>query len=300
MVCSADRFYDWIWLCLMKHADFVEIAEHFELIPEDVIIPEPCFSERLFEYECCDKISDIENTEENTVCEAEPDANLFDRMSRIIYNDYDNSLSEIPAKLSVTQITRKFKEDEGFDFQLRRPKFMSEKKELTGAERGTAMHTFFQYCIFENAIKNPANEIERIKDMGYISQSQAETINTYKVSAFFRSELYRRIEDAVNVWREKKFMVAVAQLDLDDGLMDKFRKSDGMIKGIIDLMFEEDDGIVIVDYKTDRGISAARLEERYRIQIQLYKSAIELTFEKRVKEAYLYSFQLEKSIPVQI
>lgn len=300
MVCSADRFYDWIWLCLMKHADFGEIAEHFDLIPEDVIIPEPCFSEKLFEYEFCDKISDIENTEENMVCEAEPDEILCDRMSRIIYNDYDDSLSEIPAKLSVTQITRKFKEDESFDFQLRRPKFMSETKELTGAERGTAIHTFFQYCIFENAIKNPEDEIERITDMGYISQAQAETINKYKVSAFFRSELYRRIEDAVNVWREKKFTVAVAQLDLEDGLMEKFRKSDGMIKGIIDLMFEEDDGIVIVDYKTDRGISAARLEERYRIQIQLYKSAIELTFGKRVKEAYLYSFQLEKSIPVQL
>ena len=73
-----------------------------------------------------------------------------------------------------------------------------------------------------------------------------------------------------------------------------------MIKGIIDLMFEEEDGIVIVDYKTDSGVSASRLEERYRIQIQLYKSAIELIFGKRVKEAYLYSFRLEKSIPVQL
>lgn len=300
MVCNSDRFYDWIWLCLMKHVDFSEIAEHFDLIPEDAVIPSSDFSDRLFEYEFCNKISDIEDTEENTVCEAEPDEVLCDRMSRIIYNDYDDSLSEIPSKLSVTQITRKFKEDESFDFQLRRPKFMSETKGLTGAERGTAIHTFFQYCIFENAIKKPANEIERIKDMGYISQAQAETINIYKVSAFFNSELYGRIKNAVNMWRERKFMVAVAQLDIEDGLMDKFKKSDGMIKGIIDLMFEEDDGIVIVDYKSDRGVSAARLEERYRIQLQLYKSAIELTYGKRVKEAYLYSFQLEKSIKVNL
>ncbi|MDE6665719.1 MAG: helicase-exonuclease AddAB subunit AddA [Ruminococcus sp.] len=300
MVCQSDRFYDWIWLCLMKHADFDEIAEHFDLISENAFLPEPSFSRRIFEYEFCDKIPDMEITEEKTVCEAEPDKALCDSMSSIIYNDYDDSLSEIPAKLSVTQITRKFKEDESFDFQLRRPKFMSETKELTGAERGTAIHTFFQYCIFENAIKNPAHEIKRISDMGYISLSQAETINTYKVSAFFRSELYSRIKNAVNTWREKKFMVAVAQLELEDGIMEKFRKSDGMIKGIIDLMFEENDGLVIVDYKSDRGISAAYLEERYRIQIQLYKSAIELTFGKRVKEAYLYSFQLEKSIKVKL
>lgn len=298
MVCSADRFYDWIWLCLMKHADFGEIAEYFDLISE--YIPEPCSDKKLFECEFCDKITDIEDKEENTVSETEPDEILCDRMSRIIYNDYDDSLSEIPAKLSVTQITRKFKEDEVFDFQLRRPEFMSETKELTGAEKGTAIHTFFQYCIFENAIKNSVDEIERVKNMGYINNAQAETINPYKVSAFFVSELYGRIKNALNVWREKKFTVAVAELDLANGIMDKFKKSDGMIKGIIDLMFEEEDGIVIVDYKTDSGVSASRLEERYRIQIQLYKSAIELIFGKRVKEAYLYSFRLEKSIPVQL
>ena len=299
MVCDSDSFYDWIWLCLMKHSDFRKIAEYFNLIPQNEIIPEPAYDEKIFECEFCDKISDIEKEEEKTVFEAEPDENLCDRMSKIIYNNYDDSLSEIPAKLSVTQITRKFKEDENFDFQLRRPKFISEENKLTGAERGTAIHTFFQYCIFENAINNPSDEIRRISDMGYINKAEAETISPDKVSAFFNSELYRRIENSMNVWREKKFMVSISQLDLDNGIMERFRNSDGMIKGIIDLMFEEDDGIVVVDYKSDRGISASRLEERYRIQIQLYKSAIELIFGKRVKEAYLYSFQLEKSIPIR-
>ena len=93
-------------------------------------------------------------------------------------------------------------------------------------------------------------------------------------------------------------MVAVSQLDIENKLMEVLSRSDGMIKGIVDLMFEEEDGIVLVDYKSDRGISAERLAERYDIQLRLYKSAIELTMNKKVKAAYLYSFELKRSVHI--
>ena len=83
-------------------------------------------------------------------------------------------------------------------------------------------------------------------------------------------------------------------------MIGKLRNSDGMIKGIIDLMFEEKDGIVIVDYKSDRGISLQKLKERYSTQLKLYKAAVELTTGKKVKEAVLYSFELHDHIKVDI
>ena len=175
---------------------------------------------------------------------------------------------------------------------------MAETDRLTGAERGTAIHTFFQYCNFENARNNTENETDRLINMGYINQVQAECINPDKIKAFFESSLYERISNSFSVWREKKFMVAVSQLALENGIMEKFRNTDNMIKGIIDLMFEEEDGIVIVDYKSDRGISETKLAERYKIQMQLYKSAVELTTGKPVKEIYLYSIELEKAIRI--
>ncbi len=95
-------------------------------------------------------------------------------------------------------------------------------------------------------------------------------------------------------------MVAVSELDIDDEALGKLKRSDGMIKGIIDLMFEEEDGIVIVDYKSDRGVSLEKLKERYSMQLKLYKSAIELTTGKKVKEAYLYSFEKREHIAVEI
>lgn len=300
MIRRSKDFSEWIWICLMKHADFLEIAEKFSLVPDDAFIPEPECSKRIFEYEFCDNISvqDSVTTAEYKLADA--DDALCEKIKSIIYNDYDDSLTKMSAKYSVTELTKKFNEDDRIDFKLKRPAFMSAGGEFTGAERGTVIHTFFQYCNFDNAIKNPSEEINRVVDMSYISPVQSETINPDKITAFFESSLYNRVKNSINVWREKKFMVAVAELDFGNGIMDKFRNSDGMIKGIIDLMFEEEDGLVIVDYKSDRGISENRLAARYGMQIKLYKSAIELTTGKRVKEAYLYSIEMEKSIPIEL
>ncbi|MDE5556965.1 MAG: PD-(D/E)XK nuclease family protein, partial [Ruminococcus sp.] len=300
LISNAKNFSDWIWLCLMKHTEFEKIAEHFELIPDEAYFPDFSCSENIFEYEFCDNPAEQETSDIIEYSEVPSDDTICHKINSVIYSDYDKSLSETPAKLSVTQITRKYKEDERFDFKLKRPAFMSETGGLTGAERGTAIHTFFQYCDFTHAMQNTEDEISRIVAMGYISPAQAESINPYKIKAFFESDFYSRINSSINIWREKKFMVAVSELNLANGLMEKFRNSDGMIKGIIDLMFEEEDGLVIVDYKSDRGISEKRLAERYEIQIQLYKSAIELTTGKHVKSAYLYSIEMEKEIEIKI
>jgi len=300
-VCKSECFNHWLWLCLMKHSAFADIAQKLDIVQDVSALPEPSCSDRIFEYEFVDGTGIKENAEATIQKEyAVADGNLCSKIKRVIYNEYDSSLSRMPAKYSVTQLTGKSGVNRDFDFKLKRPAFMSDESTLTGAERGTAIHTFFQYCIFENALNNPYDEIKRITDMGYISSAQSEVIDPHKVRAFFESSLYQRIKSSVNVWREKKFMVAVSELDINNDIIEKLRKSDSMIKGIIDLMFEEEDGLVIVDYKSDRGVSEKRLAERYAMQIQLYKSAVELTTGKRVKEAYLYSIEMEKTIPIEL
>jgi len=226
---------------------------------------------------------------------------IYNEIKTLINYKYDLSLSETPAKVSVTEIVKKFNnEDEYFDFKLKRPRFMTENSHLTGAEMGTAIHTFFQYCDFERAKSEPEAEITEIIEMGYLSETQAESINRENVAAFFKSELFKRISIAKNVHREYKFMVALSDLNINNEYMEKLNNSDGMIKGIVDLMFEEKDKIIIVDYKSDRGVSAEKLAERYQHQLRLYKSAVELTYGKEVSELYLYSFELKKTIPIEI
>ena len=56
--------------------------------------------------------------------------------------------------------------------------------------------------------------------------------------------------------------------------------------------FIEDGKIVLLDYKTDRVDSEDELTERYRLQLELYKRALEASTNKKVKEVYIYSFDL--------
>ena len=66
-----------------------------------------------------------------------------------------------------------------------------------------------------------------------------------------------------------------------------------LVQGVIDAYFEEDDGIVLVDYKTDRipgGEAGDRiLIQRYKVQMDYYQTAIEQITGKKVKERILYS-----------
>ncbi len=90
--------------------------------------------------------------------------------------------------------------------------------------------------------------------------------------------------------------------DLGQGveIPELFRESDGMIKGIMDLVFEENGKLIIVDYKSDIRTSASKLAERYSSQLLLYKAALELITGESVGAAYLYSFELRRSIEIRV
>ena len=298
MIAEADYFSDWIWAVLMQHEKFGEISQRLGISEEGDIMPDVQCSDELFECVFADNVSQLVFEDDEGDEKAEADDGIFCELEDINNDVYDRSLSETPAKLSVTEITKKLKkETDSFDFKLKRPRFISGNGKLTGAERGTAIHTFFQYCDFERASVDIESEIKSVAERGFITPAQAQSISVQKASAFFDSKLYARIKAAGSrVWRERKFMVAVADLDIDNDELAVLKKSDGMIKGIMDLVFEEDGRLVIVDYKSDRGVSEKALKERYRMQLTLYKAAAELTMNKKVKEACVYSFELEKEI----
>lgn len=301
LVANARTYSDWLWACIIKHKYFSEIAEKTGITGAQFGLPHHDTEEDLFrcEYFSISDYTVFDSIEDNT--EAEADPAVCQELTDLINADYDRELSELPAKLSVTQVSRKFSNEEEFDFRLQRPRFISgTSKKLTGAERGTAIHTFFQYCDFENAIKDTGAEILNMVKAGHITVTEGESINIENVRAFFENDIYKRIISARSYWRERKFMAAISQLDIEAPLMEKLKKSDGMIKGIIDLMFEEDGGIVILDYKSDRGVSTETLRSRYTPQIQLYRAAVELTTGCKVKSAYLYSFELHRTIEVPL
>ncbi len=295
---QADCFADWFWLCMMMQSDFPKILDEFGLYSGEFGLPVPDCDKDVFTFRVFREQQSAESAGDNEQIAAEADDEIVRELLELIHSNYDRKHSEIAAKLSVTQISRKESETKPFDLTLSRPRFISESGKMTGAERGTAIHTFFQYCSFENAIENPAAEIERLRQLGFLTAAQADSIPIEKISPFFRSSVYKNLMLAESYQRELKFTVAAAELDIDDDIVKKFVGTDVMIKGIVDLMYEDADGIVIVDYKSDRGVSAAELRERYRKQLEIYKAALELTIGKRVKGLSLYSIELCQEIKI--
>lgn len=185
--------------------------------------------------------------------------------------------SNTPSKMAVTELVHG--DSNKFAF-THRPEFMS-KSGLTPAERGTAAHKFMQFADYKKAEVSVADEIERLKEWEYISFEEAEVLDADALQNFFNSDVYSRIKNALDVKREYKFMVEYPYLD-----------DTTIVQGIADCVFFEDDGMVILDFKTDRVKDVAALTELYSGQLEVYKYALEKIMGKKVKECVLYSLYL--------
>ena len=79
---------------------------------------------------------------------------------------------------------------------------------------------------------------------------------------------------------------------------ERVEEDEVLLQGIIDAFIVEDDGIILVDYKTDRVREGEELRERYQKQIMLYSDALEAILGKKVKRRVLYSFYLGEEVEI--
>ena len=133
-----------------------------------------------------------------------------------------------------------------------------------------------------------------MKEEGQIEEGEFNTVDAGKLWDFLNSPIAVRMREADKrgqLYREKQFVIGIPARLMDELVL---------VQGIIDAWFEEEDGIVLVDYKTDRILKGEEkvLLDRYRVQMIYYRHALEQITKKRVKEAFLYSLTLQKQIPV--
>ena len=196
-------------------------------------------------------------------------------------------LSNVTSKMTASSL-----DDSNTNFEYitsSKPAFMN-KAEMTPAMRGTAMHTFMQFCNYNLAKDNLDEEIENLVSGGFITEEQGKSLDKKRLASFFNSSLAKRMFNSDKIYREIKvstFLSAneVYGIDFDDKIL---------VQGIADCVFEESGQLVLVDYKTDRVKDENELLERYKKQLTFYKYAIEKTLKMPVKEVMLYSFYLEK------
>ena len=178
-----------------------------------------------------------------------------------------------------------------------RPEFMQERT-LTAAEIGTAMHTIMQHIDLARpqTVRDVQNLITELIRRELITDEEAREVDAAAIARFFGTPIYERIRKSHDVRRELPFTYG---LDAGDG-------DRQILQGIIDCLFREKDGWVLLDYKTDRtGMfrSEAALEsamaERYGVQLSLYARAIGDILDIDIKEKLLYLFDGERVLTIR-
>ena len=259
-------------------------------------------TEAVIEYELCKPEDNSENID-ISLPKAPVEIALFGRIVDNLTLKESSEDTDTVSKLSVTEFVRELSEGEAekeITYFPPVPDFSKETKSVSAADKGTYTHLFMELADFEKAENDPADEIDRLVSLNKMTEFQAENVNINTVEKFFESDLYKRCKNAVRVMREQKFMVRLSDMTIDDPLFKEYNNKDVMVQGIADLIIEEYDGFVIVDYKTDNVKQPQELIDRHRVQLVLYKSAFELIFGKKVKECYIYSFKLMIPIKVEI
>ena len=271
---------DFLLLCALIHQDGISLRNFAEC---DVKYFDTDFN---LDIEITDE---IKLEEKETVTQDIPaDQRIIDKIAgRLEYSYKRSELSALSSKLTASSLDEA---DRGFEYLTSsKPAFLNDKK-MTASQKGTAMHTFMQFCSYENARDSLEGEIDRLQKNGFITQEQADCLDKSKLSKFFDSKFAKRMFDSDNIYREIKISSFVKASELYDTKYD----DKVLIQGIADCVFEESGELVLVDYKTDKVENENELLDRYKKQISFYRLAVSKTLEKPVKEAVLYSFHLGK------
>ncbi len=178
------------------------------------------------------------------------------------------------------------------------PKFLQEETELSGASRGTAYHRVMELLDFrkdytEEKLKE---DIESFQKEGKVSAEMAACIRTKDIMGFLGCPAGQRMRDCALLGSLKKEQPFVLGIDAREIYPGEQEGEEILVQGIIDVYFEEPDGLVVLDYKTDYVKTAAELTEKYHAQLDYYGKALEQMTGKRVKEKIIYSFALRKEI----
>lgn len=219
-----------------------------------------------------------------------PNSELSDKIQENTRYKYPfESLRYVPAKTSVSVLANKA-EAEHFAMSDR-PAFM-EKDGLSAAGRGTAIHKIMQFIRLDGDI-DIENEIKRLLSENRITENEAGAADRQRIKAFLESDIYKRIRSAKTVRREMRFLTELPVSYYGINTDDKF-----IVQGAVDLCFTEPDGVVVLDFKTDRVNSPDELKVKYAEQLNIYATACEKIFSLPVKEKIIYSFCLSEAIEI--
>ncbi|WNS76815.1 helicase-exonuclease AddAB subunit AddA [Bacillus sp. DTU_2020_1000418_1_SI_GHA_SEK_038] len=312
---SAISFLDWIGPALVRHRDYDSRIS--QLISSEITDHPSTWKVQIINSEEVAKLVEVLEAEKDTYLqmvfsgEEVPVQSPFKTMveDQLSWKYSYLEASQNRSKQSVSEVKRQkeifSQEDSGIEIIrqfkkpiLNRPQFMQEKS-LSPAERGTAMHMVMQHISFKEqmTVKSISAKMDEMVRKELLTEEQRAAIDPSLIELFFKTELGRRMIMAREINREIPFSVSLPASDIYPEW--KGEEESVLIQGIIDCLFEDEQGFVLIDYKTDQitgrfkgGIDEAKsvLANRYRVQIQMYTRALEQILKRDIQERYLYFF----------
>ena len=176
-----------------------------------------------------------------------------------------------------------------------------ERSGAVGAARGTAYHRALE-CLDLGKLHSREDVRAALKSLletGYLEQEAYDALDEMVIFTMLNSPLGQRMAEAQRdgrLHREQQFIIGIPAREMGRGDSQELV----LVQGVIDAYMEEEDGLVLIDYKTDRvpggRAGRERLAERYRQQVAYYQRALEQLTGKKVKENIIYSLTLQESV----
>ena len=249
------------------------------------------------------KVSEI-NTEEQEMEENNLDIQLNENTNKqvdeILSWKYPGlELTQIEGKTSVSKLVKP--EEAKYEIEQIVPEFLKETKKISSAELGTTVHLILQKLNpkEEYSIEKITELLEKLVTNKTITEIEKEAVDKEKILKFTKSNIFRQMKTAKEIHQEKPFFINLPVKEVyGENIEDTI-----LVQGIIDLYFiDENDNLVLVDYKTDYvpEKNEQYLVEKYEPQLKLYARAIEEALNKKVEKVYIYSTYLNKEIAVGV
>ena len=234
-----------------------------------------------------------------------PEGALERLESALSFHYAHTAATQAPSKQTATGRKGRDKDEEAAEDtrqqarpwnQWRKPSFFH--GEAGGKTYGNAIHRAMQYLPFERCADEDSirKEVQNLVDRKLLTAEEGSLVNCGKIAAFFQTALGQKLLGGVNCIREFKFSI----LDSAEHYGDSLEGEWVLLQGVVDCALLEEDGITVIDFKTDAVTedTLAAVAERYRGQIMTYCDALSRIYEMPVKERYLYFFRLNRFVAV--
>lgn len=308
ILSTADSYLDWMLMSLSgKYSDTAILLEEGQDTGSLIVkeLPVTHLVGREVERQAGKKLTKERLLSLNT--EEIYDEELQKELHAAFHYQYPHAAEiGLHTKLSVSELKKQgqFLDEEESEFLPTIPMFLKEEGEgdsVKGAYRGTAYHRVLELLNF-GEVHTKGEILEAIDGFRREKRMDEESISLLSETILFNflmSPLGKRLSLAQKEGRLKKeqqFVIGIPAREMDLGDSDELI----LVQGIIDAYMEEEDGLVLVDYKTDRIREGEEeiLKNRYQVQLNYYTRALEQMTGKKVKEAVIYSLSLQKEVIV--